>query len=138
MKHVLFAAALVMAAPLAAAPALAQDSGRALQRLSAADADNDGQITRAEARASRAAQFDRADRNGDGAISNDDIPQFAGGRGQTMFEQLMTSADANGDGRITRSEWEAAPQPAFERADVNGDGVVTQAELQALQGQRAR
>ena len=71
---------------------------------------------------------------------------------QQLFAENMTQADADGDGMLDRSEFEALIRlnaeddlgrasmivrserfgTAFERVDANGDGVVTASEIQAL------
>jgi Ca2+-binding EF-hand superfamily protein len=45
-------------------------------------------------------------------------------------------ADADGDGKLTFSEFNARATEAFSQADTNKDGVVTIAELQALPNSR--
>lgn len=41
---------------------------------------------------------------------------------------IISKADANGDGVVTREEFLAAREAAFKRADRNGDGVVNNAD----------
>lgn len=50
-----------------------------------------------------------------------------------MFDRV----DANGDGRVTRDELDAARSDRFERMDANGDGLLTEAELRAFGEERA-
>ena len=44
-----------------------------------------------------------------------------------MFDRM----DANGDGKVTRAEAQAAGDAFFAKLDKNGDGVVTKEELKA-------
>jgi Ca2+-binding EF-hand superfamily protein len=47
------------------------------------------------------------------------------------------SMDANGDGKISTDEHEAAAKKMFERMDANKDGIVTTAEMDAAHEQVA-
>jgi Ca2+-binding EF-hand superfamily protein len=115
------------------APAFAQagDGSRMLERLSAADTNNDGAVSLQEVRAQRAGQFSRLDRNGDGYFVADEIPRFAQQRAGMDLNQLVTQFDANHDGRVSQSEFVNGPTMVFDRVDANGDDVVTQAVLDA-------
>ncbi|WP_293972527.1 EF-hand domain-containing protein [Sphingomonas sp.] len=42
---------------------------------------------------------------------------------------LLASADADHDGRISRSEFQAARLAQFDRFDRNGDGVISRADF---------
>lgn len=58
---------------------------------------------------------------------------------QARSEQRFKSADANGDGRLTRDEAQKGmPGVArhFEQIDANKDGVVTMEELKAARKAR--
>ncbi len=44
------------------------------------------------------------------------------------------SMDTNGDGKVSRAEFEAFDQQKFARMDANGDGFVTAEELAAYEG----
>lgn len=86
---------------------------RAWSKLSRADADHDGAVTKAELDAAVAAR--RAAR-ADG-----------GRRGPRSFEEL----DKNHDGKIVASEVPAQAWQRISRADANHDNAVTKAELDA-------
>ena len=94
--RVLFMSAALCSLAFAGA-AHAQGRGDA---LSAADVNGDGAVTRAEAEAGRAALFDQLDANNDGALSDDE--RRAGQRRREA--RLMSRADGNGDGRISRAD----------------------------------
>jgi len=54
-----------------------------------------------------------------------------GGGGRPSFDKLLDAFDANDDGKLDKSE---VPPPVWRRlsqADANGDGVVTKAEFDA-------
>jgi len=96
------------------------------------DANQDGKVTEAEA-GERWANLSRMDKNGDGAISKDEVPAGGpggpggpGGGGPMMAMRL----DTNSDGKISQEEagerWERLSQ-----LDKNGDGAVSKDELPA-------
>ncbi len=139
MRMIVMTAAVLTMATLALAPALAQGGGGMLDRLLAADANRDGAITRAEARAAREQGFRRLDANNDGFISASEREQMAaaaaangrskGGGGQ---------ADANGDGKISRDEFLSSPMRGFDRLDSNNNDVVDASEIAAARTFMAR
>ena len=113
-------------------------------RIAAADADGDGQVTKEELQAVRPGRggpggsggpppidqvFERSDANGDGKLTQDELPP-------QVAERIM-KADADGDGAVTKEELEQARQAMggqfadriFERLDENRDGKLTQDEL---------
>lgn len=121
--------AAVLAAVVAATgtASAAPDARRMLQ---SADRDGDGMVTRAEFASSRQAVFDRLDRNRDGVLDGADR---AGVRPvPARLRDAVAGADRNGDGRITRAEFAAAPTPLFDRADTDGNGVVDAYEMARL------
>ena len=119
---------------LALIPAQAEARSGPMDTFDHADANGDGRITLAEFKAARDREFSRFDRNGDGVVSQADIGMIAQFRPDIAqrFNAFIARADANHDGRVTRSEFSSAPAPIFERADTNHDGAVDRAELAAL------
>ena len=88
--------------------------------LRRADSNRDGRITYSEARAQARGQFDRADRDDNGALSSwevrnasDDVTRLARGQGQL----------------VTRAEFDAATRARFARLDTNRDGLLSRREL---------
>ncbi|MCX7359788.1 MAG: hypothetical protein NT015_16825 [Alphaproteobacteria bacterium] len=119
---------LALAAGLVAMPAFAQQGGGRLAMLQAADTNHDGSITRAEAQAARSAMFELIDSNDDGFVSEAEraaVSARSGGSGRNGFE----GADANRDGRISRTEMANLPYRGFERLDRNHDDIVSTEEL---------
>jgi Ca2+-binding EF-hand superfamily protein len=141
-----FALAGAAAAALAAVPApaaigserthgqpitRAEMQARVQAKFARADADRDGFVTQAEARAAAGEWKARHARRG-------------AGRGN-LFERL----DSNKDGSISRAEAEAVPVRAdrkgsgerraalFARFDANNDGMVTRAEVDSRRSARA-
>ena len=107
--------------------------GRGGDLLAAMDANGDGAVTRAEAQAARESMFTRIDADRDGYISQAERTAM---REQAARRAPRGNADANGDGRISHSEFMGQPFRGFDMADANNDGVVTSAEIAALRGRR--
>jgi Ca2+-binding EF-hand superfamily protein len=119
---ILSIACLVLAA--SGAQAASRTPGAALDK---ADADHDGYVTREEFKASRAAQFVRLDRNGDGVATLSEFPRLAKSnrpKAQTL-KAVIQYADHDGDGRVTRAEFVDGPSPLFDRADRDHDGRLS-------------
>jgi len=126
---------------------------RRVERLRAADANSDGQVTAEEMRtyaharrAERlAARFDRLDANNDGVLDREEFntPRARGERGEGMGGRHgggRNHRDANmrgmargGEGRfpIVIADVERRANEAFARMDANSDGVLTQDERRA-------
>lgn len=129
---ILSACLVVMAA--STAQAASRTPGAALDK---ADANHDGYITRDEFKASRAAQFARLDRNDDGVVSLSEFPRLAKSnrsRAQAL-KAVISHADRDGDGRVTRAEFVDGPAPLFDRADGDHDGRLSRDEVTALRDQ---
>ena len=142
-------AALLCALGLAGAATLAAAAPGAeghdpMARLKAADTNGDGMISRDEAKALPriAKHFDEIDANHDGQLTADELRAFHQkmheahkARGAGFFKKL----DTDGDGRISRSEAQAAPRLAarFDDIDANKDGFLTPDELKAARVHRA-
>ncbi|WP_395446006.1 EF-hand domain-containing protein [Caulobacter sp. UC70_42] len=51
------------------------------------------------------------------------------------MKTVITHADRNGDGRVTRSEFVDGPAPLFDRADRDHDGRLSRDEIAAARDQ---
>lgn len=133
----LAALSLALVHPASAQFGRARTGGDILDR---ADADHDGHVTREEYAAARAAQFDRMDRNKDGSVTRADFGRLARLKPDAVdrLMSVLSAADANQDGHITRAELDAAPMPVFERGDSDGDGRLSRDEVEAVKAQRKR
>jgi Ca2+-binding EF-hand superfamily protein len=117
--------------------------GQMGERLKAADTNNDGLISRAEAAAlpKIAKHFDEIDTNKDGQLSQDEMRAFHQQRRAAAAAEHFKSLDKDGDGRISKAEADAgAPRLAahFAQIDANGDGFITPEEMKAAHQRQAR
>ena len=116
------------------------------------DANRDGKITRQEALDRVRREFSRMDLDGDGRITEADLPPMMRGRGVLKGETgpmmgrgtgggmglgRLIEADANKDGVITLDEVLADAGRRFDLADRNKDGVVDAADRDALRKETA-
>jgi Ca2+-binding EF-hand superfamily protein len=110
-----------------------------VEMLEKADANGDGNITKAEYTNARAKMFARLDRNGDGYLTKEDVPRLAArrkGNGDRL-QQAELMLDKDGDGRVSRDEFVNSPSLLFDRADTNHDDVVDKNELTAFKAAMA-
>ena len=130
--------------------------GRRIERLTAADADHDGTVTRDEMGAvvrTRMAhradtRFDRLDADHDGVISKAEFDARREHRAETRAERGPRRAHRGPHRRVARAERRADRGPvviaaaqaraeaAFARLDVDHDGFVTAAERQTVRADR--
>jgi len=143
MHKVSIAAAL--AAALSAGVAAAQNGplpgpsgGRLAAMFAIADANHDGTIARAEFDAARAARFTQLDADLNGSLSASETPRWGGGQAQPAAggDAQHVRGDANGDGSVTRAEWDVEGARMFSRLDANNDGSISPAEQQIAQQRR--
>lgn len=137
MKHT---SRILAAAALACAcfPAVAQPSAEQLEKLRdiliESDADGDGRVTRREYDAHRADMFAKLDRNGNGVASEEDAPKIriAKKKFTEKLEQILAMADKNGDGLLSRAEWDKPERDIFALVDQDDDGIIILADLPTL------
>lgn len=144
------AGALALMIPAAALtlPVMAQNAepGGPRQMIFAdLDVDGSGTVTLEELQAAGQGRFVRADANGDGALSRDELLDQSRARAEASVDRLLERADTDGDDQLTQAEMEAAreargerrgrgrsermPERMFERMDADGDGAVSEAEF---------
>jgi Ca2+-binding EF-hand superfamily protein len=99
------------------------------------DSNADGVLTRAEFDAGRDAMFARLDQDHNGNLTREEMRAGRSERGHRGWRRhrgggmhVLTRADANNDGDITRDEFLARPLEHFDRLDANDDGVISTAE----------
>lgn len=148
MKYSLTIAAMLAAAagPAVAAP----HQGSAF--IHDYDANHDGQVTRAEYDAVRAARFRATDANGDGWVSEDEyVGEYSGRLEQQLAASDLTEEkkteerqrqirqahvrfgvlDKDKDAKMVQAEYDASGARAFAEQDNDKDGTVTQADAAA-------
>lgn len=125
---------------------------RGAQGLQRFDADRDQAVSVDEFLKRRVEAFTKRDRNGDGVLDAAELGQAPLGfrqqrQGQRM-ERLLVRVDGNGDGKVTRAEFDGdRPEQArrgsrsqriverrqllFSFYDRNGDGLIEKAEYEA-------
>ncbi len=131
-SHVKTALLLIAVCGSAAQTFAANGNAVLLDQIEGADTNRDGNVSKAELIAFRAANFSRLDRSGDGVLTRSDIPAMAKRFNPNIdFNKLIKQFDANGDGKITRTEFVDAPTTIFDAADTNKDGLLTKAERSA-------
>ncbi|MBE1282003.1 MAG: hypothetical protein GJ676_01705 [Rhodobacteraceae bacterium] len=103
--------------------ALATSTGVALadqmpgEALTLLDGNGDTQISYEEFSASMGAMFAQMDANKSGQIDFSEVETF-------MTRDLFDGADANGNGRLSRAEYDAQIRKDFDAADTDADGVL--------------
>ncbi|KRA73910.1 signal transduction protein [Caulobacter sp. Root656] len=134
MKILILSAACLAAIAVSSAQAASRMPSAALDK---ADTNHDGDITRDEFKASRAAQFARLDRNGDSMVTLSEFPRLAkSNRPKAQkLKAVIQYADRDGDGRVTRAEFVDGPSPLFDRADRDHDGRLSRDEVVAAREQ---
>jgi Ca2+-binding EF-hand superfamily protein len=128
MSRTFVSAALLI---LLATPAMAQMRGEGI--FERADANNDGSVTREEFIAARGGQFAKLDRNSDGYIDSNDVPERLAKRRQQKGggDFMVGQFDADGDGKVSKEEFVNGPTLAFDRADSDKNNVLDAKELAA-------
>lgn len=126
------AAGAAAATMLTAGLALAQQGRGMFER---ADENGDGKVTREEIVAFAQDRVNMLDADGDGAFTEKDLRNWVNGRINTVTERRFQQRDPNGDGRITKQEFtknaqrQQAAERMFGQYDANGDGAITPREM---------
>ncbi|RST29685.1 hypothetical protein HMF7854_01715 [Sphingomonas ginkgonis] len=133
------AAAMVLAQPMAGERSHETAGGRTMARADVAqhvqqlfarfDANHDGVLTPDEIAAATGGGMRGG--HGRGGADGESRGRGMGGMGG-MGARLFAMADANGDGRVTLAEAQAAALAHFDMMDANHDGLLTPDERQAM------
>jgi Ca2+-binding EF-hand superfamily protein len=99
-----------------------------------ADQNGDGVVDKNEYMHLREQIFSRLDKNGDGQVTQEELMEARSARAGTMSGAPgmrqgragtgMQRADKNGDGVISRAEWDARTEELFALRDRNKDGRI--------------
>ena len=144
LKIGLAAAAAAVALTAGGATLYAQTSGLR-GPMAKFDADSNGAITVAEARAGVAKMFAGADSNNDGRATHEEMMAYHGKMGDHHRGERKGGhggpggkggkgpmhLDADGDGALTLAEAQGGIEAHFAKIDSNRDGSVDEAELRA-------
>ena len=126
----------ILVAPIAQAVDLAESRLESLFKK--ADVNNDGKLTREEAKAMPRVlkNFDAIDTDKDGTVTLDEIraAMAKAKTGKDMHEQAVErfkAADKDKDGTLTKDEARAMPKVAknFDAIDADKDGTVSEQEI---------
>ena len=111
-RLLLLAGAAVLS--VAASAAQAQPRPDPANLFAKADANHDGLVTRAEFQAAVVARFHRFDRNGDGVLSQDDVPASLRAMHPELprLNQWRARFDSDHDGTVSLAEFSAIDPPA--------------------------
>jgi Ca2+-binding EF-hand superfamily protein len=127
------------------------DPQQAAELFTRLDANGDKLLASDEAPEGLANLIRRADRDGDGKLSQNEFqaaarrmsagnngspPDSAAGRGN--MRQLLTRWDRNGDGALSRAEAPPRMARTFDQLDQDGNGSLSARELQQFRPGRAR
>ncbi len=101
-----------------------------------ADVNGDGVITRQEATAQRQRRFDRFDLDKNGEVTTNEAINALIKRFEGRIKRKIRSFDENGDGKVSRAEFNAPILERFANHDANGDGRLTKDEIPWILGDR--
>ena len=103
------------------------------------DLNGDGNISKSEIDAKKAAKFTEADQTGDGVLTFEEFEAHAlaekARREAQRRERMFARLDSDGDGVVSEAEFGEARggrlEKHFDRIDTNGDGMISEAEREA-------
>lgn len=104
---------------------------RSDRMFAALDADGNGQISRAEFDGAREKRMERREARGERGKRGMGRMAHRGFGRDGMGGMRGGKLDADGDGIITRAEFQAPALAMFDRVDANKDGTITPEERQA-------
>ena len=129
----LLTAAMTAAVIFTPVTALADRGERAAKMMERIDTDKNGAISLEEFTTARAARFDAADANKDGAITREEMmAQIEKRRMERRVNRMFERLDADNDGTITKAETAAFAEKRFARLDRDNSGSIEKSEMRRL------
>lgn len=104
------------------------------QMFAKLDKDGDGRVLISELEGRHAKHLAKADLDNDGVLTLSELQAAHAKRGEEMkahHEEMFAKADKNSDGKLAESEVPAPMWQHLKSADADGDGLLSKAELQA-------
>jgi Ca2+-binding EF-hand superfamily protein len=95
------------------------------QLIARFDQNGDGQLQVSELPPRAQERIGKADADGNGVITNDELVKGI----QRRMAERFAKTDANGDGKLTQTEVGEQRWSRMSKADADGDGAVTEEEL---------
>jgi len=102
------------------------------------DVDNNGTITRVEIDTVQQQRFSEFDGDKSGTLGLNEFEEFWLQRMRHRMVDKFQRLDEDGDGQVTRAEFDAPFNNMMARRDQNNDGVLSQDELRSHKRDRRR
>ena len=109
-----------------------QDRGQPQELWKQYDLHGDGKITREEFMAVRAVCFARYDTHATGMLTRAEVKRFFPPPQADRIDATFSRLDLDGDGLISREEFDRESARLFQQADTNRIGVIAGPNLSAL------
>lgn len=112
--------------------------GHHMQLIMQMDADQNGTITQVEIDAAQQQLFSEFDDDNSATLGLNEFEQLWMQRMRHRMVDKFQRLDEDGDGQVTRAEFDAPLNNLLTRRDQNNDGVLSQDELRPQRGDRRR
>ena len=112
--------------------------GHHMRLMEEIDVDNNGTITRVEIDTVQQQRFSEFDGDKSGTLSLNEFEELWLQRMRHRMVDKFQRLDEDGDGQVTRAEFDAPFNNMMARRDQNNDGVLSQDELRSRKRGRRR
>lgn len=102
---------------------------RKLAKLKKLDADGDGVVTMEEYLKPKEERFAELDTSGNGSLSGEQLVAWQQAELDYRVQRMLKRYDTDGDGKISKEEFQKPARDRFAERDFNGDGKITDDEL---------